>query len=504
MPTDPAQAALPAGLSANAFSSLFQAVNGLRNRTAILALLGCTFAGVLVAGLLMFLAGTLGFLAALLAALVWFVAIGTGVNAAGLLQMDHARGVPPRSIVDALVFGLMCIPKLIVLGLAFFAVEIAVFIGLYILLLICKIPFLGPLLFVVVFPLSVVVAGVTIFGLFICMVLSLPAIWQGETIMRALAQTLAIVKSRLVETLLLLFIVGFIAFAVGLIIFGVLGAGLIPTIGMSASAVGFSGMGGGMGSIMGMMQGGGGGHAIAGLIGGFLLWAVAGSLVGQVYLLGIALVYLRVTEGLDLGASEAALRAKLDDARRRAAELSERAKNAAQREGAPSAPAAAPVAAAPLVAPFAAPVAPPYNPPPPYEPPAPYVPPPAAYDPPPPPYNPAPPPYNPPPAYHPPPAFSAAPTPPVFAPAPAMAPHEHAPATDDEPDIALPFDEAPPPAPVPVAAPAFGSPPAWMPPPVQVPVAAPPPLPIPTACPQCLSPITGDDVFCGVCGYRLK
>ncbi|HZW75678.1 MAG TPA: hypothetical protein VFF43_19175, partial [Caldimonas sp.] len=166
----------PAGLSGDTFSSLLQAVTGLRNRRAVVAMLSCTFVGVLVAGLLFAMTPTLGFLAGLLAAIVWFVAIGTGVNAAGLLQMDHARRISPRSTADALVYGLMCIPKLIVLALAFFAVEIVVFIVIAILLLICKIPFLGPMLFTVVFPLSVVLAGVTIVGLFICLVLSLPAI----------------------------------------------------------------------------------------------------------------------------------------------------------------------------------------------------------------------------------------------------------------------------------------------------------------------------------------
>src|SRR4029079_1358186 len=216
---------------------------GVRHRRAVVAMLGCLFAGVIVAGLLFALVGSLGFLAGLLAAIVWIVAIGTGVNAAGLLQMDHARGVPLRSTTDALVYGLMCIPKLIVLALAFFAVEVAVFIVIAIVFLICKIPFLGPLLFTVAFPLSVVVAGVTIVGLGICLVLSLPAIWQGASISRALAQTLAIVRGRLVEAVLLLVLVGFIGFAVGFVIFGVLVAGLMPTLGMSLSIVGFGGLG---------------------------------------------------------------------------------------------------------------------------------------------------------------------------------------------------------------------------------------------------------------------
>jgi hypothetical protein len=100
--------------------------------------------------------------------------------------MDDARGISPRSTVDALVYGLMCIPKLIALAILLFLVELAVFLVIAILLFICKIPFLGPVLFSVVFPVSVVVAGITVLGLFLCMLLSLPAIWQGATIMRAL------------------------------------------------------------------------------------------------------------------------------------------------------------------------------------------------------------------------------------------------------------------------------------------------------------------------------
>ena len=470
MSSDIASEAAPAGLSGHAFSSLFQAVAGLRNRRALVAMLGCMFVGVIVGGLLVAMTRSLGMFASLLAAVVWVVAIGTGVNAAGLLQMDHARGISPRSTADALVYGLMCIPKLIVLGLVFLAVEIAVFIVLAVLLFICKIPFLGPLLFVVVFPLSVVVAGVTIVGLFLCMVLSLPAIWQGASITRALAQTFAIVRSRLLEAVLLLIFVGFLCFAVAAIIFGVLGFGLVPTLGMSMSIVGFGGFG--MESMMAMSQGGGGsaGHAIAGAIGGALLWAVAASLIGQVYLLGLSLVYLRVTEGLDLTASEAALRATFDDAKRRTAELGEKARQATQRDGGGGGAAvggamASGKAAAP------APV------------------------------------YNPPPAYSPPPGFAPTPAAAVGAaeePTTVATSRHDAPTGD--PDIELPFDE---PAPAPPAVPSYAAPPAWAPPPVApapsvAPLPAAAPLPAPTTCAQCLSPVSPDDVFCGVCGYRLK
>ena len=467
MSSDIASEPAPAGLSGHAFSSLFQAVGGLRNRRALAAMLGCTFVGVVVSGLLMAMTGSLGVFAGLLAMIVWVVAVGTGVNAAGLLQMDHARGISPRSTADALVYGLMCIPKLIALALIFLAVEIAVFIVLAVLLFICKIPFLGPLLFVVVFPLSVVVAGVTIVGLFLCLVLSLPAIWQGASITRALAQTFAIVRSRLLEAVLLLLFIAFLCFAVGMIIFGVLGFGLLPTLGMSMTIVGFGGFG--MESMMAMSQGGGGGagHAIAGAIGGALLWAVAASLIGQVYLLGLSLVYLRVTEGLDLTASEEALRATFDDARRRTAELGEKARQATHRGGggADAASAATGAAAGSAMASGTA----------------------------------AAPAYSAPPAYSPPPGFATVPA----ARGSDEQPTQHDPRTG-EPDIALPID-----APAPPAVPAYAAPPAWTPPPAAAspPIAPPPaaaPLPAPTTCAQCLSPVSPEDVFCGVCGYRLK
>jgi hypothetical protein len=467
----------PTGLPAHAFSSLLQAVTGLRNVRAVVAMLGCMFVGVIVAGLLLAMTGRLGFLAGLLASIVWIVAIGTGVNAAGLLQMDHARGISPRSTADALVYGLMCIPKLIVLGLAFFAVEVAVFIAVALLLLICKIPFLGPLLFVVVFPLSVVAVGVTIVGLFICMVLSLPAIWQGASITRALAQTLAIVRSRLVETVLLLVLLAFVCFAVGVIVFGVLAAGLVPTLGMSVSIVGFGGFG--MESLMAMSQGGGGSHAVAGAIGGALLWAVAASLVGQVYLLGLSLVYLRVTDGLDLTASEESLRAAFDDAKRRTAELGEKARQATHRDAAAAGTQAAPPAPVAAAAATAATTAA---------------------------------------AATAPPAYSA---PPVAAAAPPFDPTTSDPFrlraleqttlppsaihTPHDADIALPLADTAAPRPPTVPSEWTPLPPQTQPPKTQTqPLPAAAPLPPATTCPQCLSPVAAEDAFCGICGYRLK
>jgi hypothetical protein len=270
-----------------------------------------------------------------------FIAAATGINAAGLLLMDQARGVPLRPLRDAVVHGVACIPKFILLGLSFFAVGLAVFIVMAIAYALCKIPFIGPILFVVVFPVSVVVLGVTLCGLFLCMFLSLPAIWEGESIGHAISQTFAIARSRLVESLLLVALVGVLSAAVGLIVFGVLFTGLVPSVGLMGSILG----GDGLGSMLGVMQHrgdsvddagvglavGGASYAIAAGIGAGLLWSLAGSLLSLVSLLGLNLVYLRVTEGLDVEGAAAALRTRFDNAKRQAANLGHQAKDAAAR-----------------------------------------------------------------------------------------------------------------------------------------------------------------------------
>jgi hypothetical protein len=445
MSTDPRFERAPAMPAGIALASLLPAVAGLRNRNAISALLGCAFVGIVVAGVLLALAGGPGFLA-LLASLVWLLALATGINAAGLLQMDHARGISPRSLADALLHGLMCIPKLIVLGLALLAAAIAVFIVLALLLVICKIPFLGPLLFVVVFPLSVIVAGITVTGLLLCAVLSLPAIWQGAGIARALAQNFAIVRSRLVEALLLLVLLGLICFAVGLIVFAVLMAGLMPTLGLSLSIVGFGGIS--SEEMLAMAQGYAlGGHAVAGLFGGLPVGGrrIAGRPgLSARPVAGLSARHRRARPERVGGGAAGRLR------RREAAHRRARRETAPGRAGA--------VLLRRAVARFRA-------------------------------------------------QRQRA----------LVADHErrrrrHHDARGDPAraagahgtDIDLPLDITPRRG----NAPAYGAPPAWQPPRAAAPLpgALPPapPLPAITTCPQCLSSVTPDDVFCGVCGYRLK
>jgi len=81
---------------------------------------------------------------AALAFLVFVVLFFTGVNAQGLLLMDQAQGLQPRGIVDAIVYGLFCIPKEIAIFIGLVLAVIVAMIAVAVVLFLCKIPGIGP------------------------------------------------------------------------------------------------------------------------------------------------------------------------------------------------------------------------------------------------------------------------------------------------------------------------------------------------------------------------
>lgn len=456
------------------------AVAGLRNGRALVALIASLFIGVLVSGLF----SRLGLSGAVFGALAFLAAAAIGVNAAGLLQLDATRGAAPRRLADAFQAGVMCVPTVLLLGFVLLAIAIAVFLVLALVFVFCKLPLIGPLLYLVAFPAAVVIAGLALSGLALAFVLALPAIWQGRTALRALSQAVAIVRVRAIEALLSLVLLALLCAAVAAVIGIVLGVGLMPAVGLSAAILGESV--GSYESMIAITQGyGGASHAIAALLGGGLLWALAVSLVAQVYLRGLVMIHQRASEDLDADAAEAALWQRLDEARRRASSWSKRARAAALPERNPAPP------------PFTAPM------------PASYarpagdrhveatieVPPDAGA------------------ATDPPvastadariePTWGEAPaesTPVPAEPAPIAEADVPAPAPDKTPTSA---STAPLPSASSTSSPAGAPSPAATPSPPPAPHAARPAAPK-LSCPKCAAPISAQDVFCGVCGQRLR
>lgn len=329
--------------------SLLDSIDAIRNWRAVALLLGTLVAmGVVIA--LGTLLGRVSVALTFLFVLAGFLVMFYGANACGMMIMDEAKGQASRPVMAAVTQSLATSHRLILVFLLLGALYLAAFIVLAIVLFICKIPFIGPVLYAVVFPVSVVVFGIAMFALpMVVFPLSAPAIWNGARTMECVSQLLAIARKRLLTVLLMMIavalIAGVVAFLIGIILF----YGAAVTALASAPILGMGGLGGVMGmmdgGMAGMSMGGAMGHAIGAGIGGGILFAIAFTLPGMVYLRGACTVYLRAVDGLDLAAEQAAIDTRLAAAKARAQEY-------AAREPAPP----------PVAAPDAAPASPAHTP----------------------------------------------------------------------------------------------------------------------------------------------
>jgi hypothetical protein len=226
----------------------------------------------------------------------------------------------------------------------------------------CKIPGVGPLLLFFIHPALVVLAGLFAFFTGIFAALSAPALWDGDTVTQAIAKSIAILKERAITAVLYLLVMGFVA----AIILGIIGAVLVPgylsMTGLAAGVVGAN-----VGADMSMLtslpmalmylSSGASGHVMSMMLATAVLVMLAVAVALQVQLMGINLVYLGVSEGVDTVAAESMLKhqfdqakAKAEEAKQRAIGAAERAKAAAQQARA-SSPSPAPVLAPALLCP---------------------------------------------------------------------------------------------------------------------------------------------------------
>ena len=311
-------------------ASLISAVDAIRNWRAAALMLGS-----IVAMLLFFFLGSLltmnvtpilGALFGLIGLVVWFY----GANAVGILLMDEARGGESRPLMGAVFASLATGHRLVLVGFLVGVAYLAGLLVLALLLLVCKIPGLGPLLFAVVFPVSVIVAGVAVFALYAVIgPLAAPAVWSGASTMQAVSRLAAIARQRIVVVILSMIVLFLICLVVAFIIGGIMTAGTLVSGGMSAAIIGVSGFdASGMMGMMGFPGSGGyagGGessaHVTAGAIGGSIVWAVALALPLLVYLRGCCQVYLANLAHVDVEAMEEQLRGGLDAAKRKAQDI---------------------------------------------------------------------------------------------------------------------------------------------------------------------------------------
>ena len=331
--------------------SLLNCINAVRNVRALLLLVG----SLVLAGLLIGLGGVLGFkVHGILGFLFGLIGVAVGfygVHAAGIMLMDEAKGGISRPVMAAVLTALGTAHRLILVMLLVGVIYLLGIAAIALLLFLCKIPGVGPLLFMVVFPISVITVGVALFAMyFVIFPLAAPAVWEGATTMQAVSRLMAISRSRIVNVLLMMLVLFLITMTVGGFIAGILFSGTLITTGLSAAIVtpSMGGMGMGMGNFMGMMGGGfdGGGYLAAGAVGGGVVWILGLTLPLMVYSRGCCQVYLQNVQEVDVDAMESDLRHKMDAAKKRAEEI--KAQGAAMAaQSAQSNPGTTPTAASP-------------------------------------------------------------------------------------------------------------------------------------------------------------
>lgn len=136
-------------------------------------------------------------------------------NAAGLLLMDRALGRPPREVREALLDALgiahRVLLALLAMGLGGAAVA-AVLLGLF---WVCRLPGVGPWLFVAVVPLTVLLIGLLLLAaVAVVAPLTGPTVWSGASSVQTVRQLWRLMRERLLQAAVL---VGGLSLATGLV-----------------------------------------------------------------------------------------------------------------------------------------------------------------------------------------------------------------------------------------------------------------------------------------------
>lgn len=328
---------------------LLRSGEALRNWRALVTLIGTG-----VATIVIFLAmaasgnGVLAFLGALLAYLI----LSVGISATGILLMDQAHDMAPRSINAALFDGIFAALRLFVLMLIGFAVALLAVLAVAILLVVCKIPGIGGFFYALVLPVAVLSVAFIYAGLYFVFALAGASVWSGASIRQAVSTLYVIVTRRLVESALGVIVHSLLMLLIGGIVMAFVFAGTAVVVGLSASILGGQIGMPSMSMLMGQ-SGGSGGLVYGGMFGFGILFALVGAVLFSMAILGVNRLYLHLTANLDLAGAEAALAQRMDAAKERARAMQEEAGRRAQemRQRAQQAQAAAQVApVAPIIA----------------------------------------------------------------------------------------------------------------------------------------------------------
>jgi hypothetical protein len=352
-------------------ASLLDALDAMTHRSAFAVLAGTIVAFGLSFAILSGLSAVIGMkVAAWLGAVLGFISfiacfglLLVGSNAAGIMLMDEARGGQSRPAREALLVSAFTSHRVLAVALIEGLLFVAYLLALGLVLLICKIPGLGPLLYAVAFPVAALATGLVFFAMFyVALPMALPALWSGRGILATVAILLAVARQRLMYVVIAQILLGLLVFFLGALIGGVLGIGTSVALSFSALVLSAgSDLAGVMAMLAGMFTGMGGGEGsgyVWALGVGFLVIFLCGAVPpALVAMRGLCSIFVNATADLSVEEAEAKLRERLGDLKARAQQAREAAMaKAAAAAASATAPAATPAPIPAPADPVAAPV----------------------------------------------------------------------------------------------------------------------------------------------------
>jgi hypothetical protein len=276
------------------YSDLSQIPKALNNEKALFVLIAT---GLLTMGIVFVVAQLLTgspVMSILLMSLTQLVILPAGTSIAGLLLRDQACGETPRPLRKAVSDGIPAFLRILGVMLISVLLMVAFLLCLSVLLFACKIPAVGPVLYAVLFPVLVILAGLLYFGLMAGLSMACPAVWNGATIRATLEIVWRIIAHRAVELLVNLFLLSVLIALAGFILTSIIFVGAHIILGMSVPILGDSFSG----SLFTAVSGSKASFAVRfGFMTGLMLFLSA---MTAMYLMGLNLIYLRITKNLPL------------------------------------------------------------------------------------------------------------------------------------------------------------------------------------------------------------
>lgn len=295
---------------------LLRAAEAWRNWRALTILLTAAALFVLIAGTAAAGAGSGQFLLFMVGSLLGLVVLLTGGSAAGVLLMDQARGLAPRPLGSALADGAACALRYAVLAFAALVTVALYALLAAMLLLLARVPGLGALFYLVLFPLlALSSAALFAFGYFVFLLLG-PALWSGATLQQAVARVHALCVQKPLQTALACMLLTLLGAVLALLVSGATTAGTVFISGLSVPILGeaddfgavLAPPGQRLTSTMNAL-------GWAGLVGSGIAYAVAGAVVSAVLILGLCQLWLHLAADVDFETAERLLDDRLKSMR---------------------------------------------------------------------------------------------------------------------------------------------------------------------------------------------